>query len=568
MICFICELNVPTLPSLVAHLKIIYLLGPFSTYTCKESKCNKSFQSLSSFRKHIQNKHISIENTVHVTTLNTSITASNHNNSGTDFQINVVEPVKNYCNSDQPTSKRPKSNDNVFNINKCIETLHLNAVQFCLNLHNNNNFCKSDVVNIQDDIINKIINPITELIKGTIENEIKDTIILSTFSKLTLAISDIFKFCKTEHLLNNWLKNNELISNQFKQFTINNEINLISHNGQTVYDEVSTKGILMPLKFQIKKYFEQNNNLTTQLNLYNSLISCPVSNINYSMSNFVQGSLWKEKVAAYQNKIALPFFMYIDDVEINNPLGSKSMCHSISAIYYSFPLNEQSSRLDNIFLAALIKSKDLKTFGNDLCFMKLVDEINSLENDGIMIDTPEGSKTVYFILGLLVGDNLGVNSICEFSKSFSANFFCRFCKAPKQLTHSLSHEDSTLLRNIDNYTEDVLKNDFSQTGIYKESILNRIQSFHVTTNFSIDVMHDIFEGICHYNMCHLIIYFTENVKIFSLETLNFRKQNFNYGLEQKNLSPKIEKHHLHKFHLKMSGRQMMCFVHFFYVNSR
>lgn len=108
--------------------------------------------------------------------------------------------------------------------------------------------------------------------------------------------------------------------------------------------------------------------------------------------------------------------MYIDDVEINNPLGSKSMCHSISAIYYSFPLNEQGSRLDNIFLAALNKSKDLKTFGNDLCFMKLVDEINSLEIDGIMIDTPEGPKTVYFIFGLLVGDNLGVNSICEFSK--------------------------------------------------------------------------------------------------------------------------------------------------------
>jgi len=505
------------LPSLVTYLKIIHLLEPFSTYTCKESKCNKSFQSLSSFRKHIQNKHISIENTVHVTTLNTSITASNYNNSGTDFQINVVELVKNYYNSDQPTSKRPKSNDYVFNINKCIEKLHLNAVQFCFNLHNNNNFCKSDVVNIQDDIINKIINPITELIKGTIENEIKDAILLSTFSKLTLAISDIFKFCKTEHLLNNWLKNNELISNQFKQFTINNEINLISYNGQTMYDEVSTKDILMPLQFQIKKYFEQNNNLTTQLNLYNSLISCLVSN-NCCMSNFVQGSLWKEKVAAYQNKIALPFFMYIDDVEINNPLGPKSMCHSISVIYYSFPLNEQSSRLDNIFLAALIKSKDLKTFGNDLCFMKLVNEINSLENDGIMIDTPEGSKTVYFILGLLVGDNLGVNSICEFSKSFSENFFCRFCKAPKQLTHNLSHEDSTLLRNTDNYTEDVLKNDFLQTGIYKESILNRIQSFHVTTNFSIDVMHDIFEGICHYNMCHLIIYFTENVKIFSLET--------------------------------------------------
>jgi len=132
--------------------------------------------------------------------------------------------------------------------------------------------------------------------------------------------------------------------------------------------------------------------------------------------------------------------LYIDDVEINNPLRSKSKCHSISAVYYSFPLNEQSSRLDNIFLAALIKSKDLKAFGKDLCFKKLVDEINSLENDGIMIDTPEGSKTVYFIFGLLVGDNLRVNSICEFSKSFSANFFCRFCNFLEIVEILLGHQ--------------------------------------------------------------------------------------------------------------------------------
>lgn len=34
-------------------------------------------------------------------------------------------------------------------------------------------------------------------------------------------------------------------------------------------------------------------------------------------------------------------------------------------------------------------------------------------------------------------------------------------------------------------------------------------------------------------------------------------------LSKKNLSPKIKKHHLHKFHLKMLARQIMCFVHFF-----
>lgn len=137
--------------------------------------------------------------------------------------------------------------------------------------------------------------------------------------------------------------------------------------------------------------------------------------------------------------------MYIDDLEINNPLGSKSMCHAISAIYYSFPLSENSSKLTNIFLASLIKSKDLKSNGNDLCFKQLVDEFNALEKDGIIIHTTDGLKTVHFILGLIIGDNLGLNSICDYSKSFLSNYFCRFCKAHKTLTHTLGEEDQTLL---------------------------------------------------------------------------------------------------------------------------
>ncbi|XP_022176334.1 uncharacterized protein LOC111037844 [Myzus persicae] len=295
-----------------------------------------------------------------------------------------------------------------------------------------------------------------------------------------------------------------------------------------------------------------------------SKITSAISDENCNMTNFIQGSLWKEKIALYHNKIVVPFFMYIDDFEINNPLGSKSMKHAISAVYYSFPLNEQSSKLNNIFLAALLKSHDLKSYGNDLCFKQLVEEFNSLEKNGILINTPDGPKTVHFILGLIIGDNLGLNSVCDFGKSFAANYFCRFCKAHKTLTHTLSEEDPTLIRNIENYTQDVEINDFSQTGISQNSILNNINCFHVTKNFCVDVMHDIFEGISHYNMCHIINYYTETLKILTLDTLNFRKQHFNYGkLEQQNLSPPIEKHHLSKFHLKMSARQMMCFIHFF-----
>lgn len=60
--------------------------------------------------------------------------------------------------------------------------------------------------------------------------------------------------------------------------------------------------------------------------------------------------------------------------------------------------------------------------------------MNSFEKYGILIHTPDGPKELKFILGLIIGDNLGLNSICDFGKSFAANYFCWFCKAHKTWT--------------------------------------------------------------------------------------------------------------------------------------
>jgi len=79
-------------------------------------------------------------------------------------------------------------------------------------------------------------------------------------------------------------------------------------------------------------------------------------------------------------------------------------------------------------------------------------------------------------------------------------------------------ENVLLLRNYQNYNEDINTNDFKQTGINKEPILHQLTSFHGTKNYSIDIMHDIYEVICHYNICHIINYYTDDVKIFSFQT--------------------------------------------------
>jgi len=128
-------------------------------------------------------------------------------------------------------------NQNIFVINKIIQIFHSLAVQLSLNLHNNNNFCRSDLLNVQNDIEVKITKPIITLLENIIPNRIKDPLTLSMLSIVTSAISDPFKFCRTEHFLDNWLTANDLLCDKLEQFTIDNEINLVCHsNGETLYD--------------------------------------------------------------------------------------------------------------------------------------------------------------------------------------------------------------------------------------------------------------------------------------------------------------------------------------------
>lgn len=164
-----------------------------------------------------------------------------------------------------------------------------------------------------------------------------------------------------------------------------------------------------------------------------------------------------------------PYFLFIDDLEINNPLRSHSTFQAVSAVYYSFPLLENNSKLNNIFLVAIIKSVNMKDYGNASCLKCLTDDLYSFEKKGNIISTPENGDTrVYFILGLVLGDNLGLNSILELSRSFGASYFCRFCRASKDITKQLFEEDSLLMRNITNYNNDVAIKDIR--NICKTSI--------------------------------------------------------------------------------------------------
>ncbi|XP_022161028.1 uncharacterized protein LOC111027115 [Myzus persicae] len=342
MICYMCQANIHSWKALVSHFKIFHFLKSDSTYKCAEKNCTQTFQCLGSFKRHMTIKHTSYE----------------------------IEPLPNNPSLFAESSCKYYSMvEEKFNIDTAINSFYKSAVEFIVGLHDNNNFTKKDVSNIQSGIIQSLLTPMVSILKNVVKSEVKEPLSLSKFDNILTAMSNPFQFCTSEYILLKWLVANDLIS-EVKQFTIHNEIRPVQHLGETVYDEKQTKGALLPLKLQFKKYFE-----------------------------------------------------------------SKQMCE----------------------------------------------------------------------------------------------------------------EDISCMRNIDNYNTDVAIQNFSESGIYKESILNQIQSFHVTQNFCVDTMHDLYEA-----------------KLLTLDTLNNRKSNFNYGpIEFGNISPEISINHLNNCHLKMSAREVMTFIYFF-----
>jgi len=173
-----------------------------------------------------------------------------------------------------------------FKKDQAINDLYKSAVEFIVSLHDNNNFTKKDVTKIQSGIIQNLLTPKVNTLKMIVKTKVKELLSLSKFNQIITAISNPFQYCSSEYNLLNWLSTNDLIS-EVQQFTINNEICPIQHMGESIYDEKKTKGALLPLKLQFKKYFEHGNNLKIQMNELQKL----QPNNDSDISNFIQGNL-------------------------------------------------------------------------------------------------------------------------------------------------------------------------------------------------------------------------------------------------------------------------------------
>lgn len=537
--CFVCKKKFETIKILLSHFSTDHRLKNFGVYKCSQRNCFQHFSSKWSFSKHL------IRHQENERDKNLSFIITKPNPS---MEVNLIDNTLNSipdCDHNQPDTQFC-SKDTIMN----------SALEFSSELYAKSNFSRKDTIEIQTKVTN-----MCEVLVSTIKDSISNYIDLTLTDKLNEVLelsSKPFQHINTEFKFIQSIQNNNLFK-RFHSHTVNNDIIEQIRFGQPTLGESNSKAYIMPLRFQFQKFFEMGNIFQETLDNTEALESQTV------YFNFVNGSLYKSKKEKIgSGKIVLPFFLYSDDFEINNPLGSHATEHSMCAFYYSFPTLPQHllSNLHFIFVAALIKSRFIKNYGSNSALYGLIQEIRFLEEMGIDINSQGTVYHVHFTLGLVLGDNLGMKTMFGFCKAFNCDKFCRLCRRNKIDLKKDTKELDSFIRNVWNYTQDIEINDYRITGIIENSLFNDIETFHVTENFSVDLMHDIFEGICCYDICQALLYFIDK-KYFSLEFLNTRKQNFMYGeTEIGNFSCPLQLPRLVKSNLRMSASETRTFTHF------
>lgn len=520
-------------------------------FECKQEKCHRSFSNISDLRKHMNKHHITV-----VTHRHTEKTV-------TENEINPEH--KHQHNLSEPCTNESTFHADNFSNTTTAEKSHMNLESEILSLISQLYSISSlprNIVQLIVTSISELFVSISEVVKDVISKNSSGSYIENSVMDVFTQINKTFTSLSSEYLrlkyftqLNSYVKPESFLVGEY------NSLKSVSASTDPVSCVKRAESQFISMRKTFKLFLEIPD-------VFQSIIAYIKTELSVSpeiRSSFLNGNIWKSMLSKFnKNNIVLPVVMYFDDFECCNPLGSRAGIYKIGAVYVSLaciPPNF-SSVLDNIFLGQLFYSSDRNCYGNKSIFSKIIEEFQYLEKHGISIKVGSQDFQVYFCLALVLGDNLGLNSIMGFQESFQSNHFCRVCKASKDQTKVQNEENSYLLRTKSNYELDLGTFSF---GVKEECIFHSLSNFHVTENVACDLMHDTLEGVLRYEMAY-IIQSLINKKYFTLDELNNRIKYFKFSdADVGNVMPQIKSDHLKKKYIVMSASEMLALFSYFSV---
>ena len=283
------------------------------------------------------------------------------------------------------------------------------------------------------------------------------------------------------------------------------------------------------------------------------------------LHSYIDGQVFANHALYSNNHQALQ--LYYDEVEVVNPLGSKTKIHEVGMFYYTIQNlpRKFNSSLSNIHLLAVANSVDVKKYGFHMILRPFIEELQQLESDqGLEI---QPNVYVQGTVSMLVADTLAAHMMLGF-QSPSATYFCRLCYAKRENTQHKFLESDFIMRS--SHTHDVIVNSetLPHCGVLQQSPLSQSKFFRVTENFAFDPMHDLLEGVMPKELKLLLHYLVYVRKALSVAQVNNRLASFNYGsAEMKDKpSPNITESSLRNVSdggLKQKAAQVCCLIRHF-----
>lgn len=286
------------------------------------------------------------------------------------------------------------------------------------------------------------------------------------------------------------------------------------------------------------------------------------------LRHFGDGTHFKENQLFGADPNALQLFLYYDEFEVVNPLGAHKNKHKLAGFYYVLGniYSDERSALYVIQLAVLCKVQDLVRFGLDRILQPLLIDLETLESEGI--EVASANRTFRGTIASISGDNLGSHFLGGFTESFSGgpnSRLCRFCTVTQSDLQTCIDASQFVMRTSENYARHARLvtsyEDMSKIyGIKRDSPLNKLQHFHVTSGLPPDIMHDILEGVLSYELA-LIIPKMISDGHFTYADLNYQIRTWKYGpLDSRNKPVEIPENLASKSKLTMNAGRMWCFI--------
>lgn len=534
--------------NLIWHLRQIHCLsdGQNLKIICSQDGCPRTYYNLNSFSKHLHRSH-STSSSMDADSVQPSYQGETSNSS-----VETDDLVPDVLEMPSDVAGAVSKLKNYTDLGEC-------AASFMAQMYASSNITLTDVtrsVNCTKELLEKTVDCLQQSTAALLSSldVPQDSEAVQALMKEFESAKNIFEDVDTKYKMNKYFTEKFSLVKPHEIF--------LGHRSDTVRKDGQMKQVLAADTCQYVSVIETLKFLFQHEDIQDFFVQNK-KNTDAKMRDYCDGSHFSSHPLFKMYPDALQIQLYFDDFETTNPLGSKTKIHKLGAVYFTLKNLPPAwnSSLANIHLCLLFNSIDREVYGFDKILKPLLDDLRFLENSGLIVDLKGHSHQLYGTVCVLTADNLAIHSLCGYLESFSANKFCQFCMIDKADAQFIYDEDKVELRTKDSYQEHVSLNEPSKTGVKEDSCLNNLKYFHVTQNISVDIMHDVLEGVAPLEVKLMLRHFIYEEKLLTLEQLNERISSFQYGYgDIKNKPSVIMNLRNSESALKQTASQMWCLL--------